>query len=496
MLLPSLVAFLLLRTVFWFVTFPNPDEAYYWLWGQHPGLSYYDHPPLHAWIQGGFTAVLGRSNFVLRLPNLLSNGLFFYTYYRIVQYLYGQNKQRYFWITVMLILASPLYFLFLALAWHDHWLITFSLIASYQFVRFLDSYLADGRGESRRLYGAAIALGLALLCKYNAVFVLAGFIATVLADARLRSLWRDQRIYIAGAIVVSALLPILLWNFSNHFQSFQYYFNRSVNTGGFSLKLSPFINFVLFSYLTVSPVNWFAFIRVLKRPDPKIQKFSVYPQLAFWVFILSTLALTVISLLSAALYYWNITAYLLLFPLAAAVFFPAPSPSPSPPLSRRPLFIGGQLYGLLFALVLVIHYSFLPLSALGSPTEDPDSRMLFGWEQVQVAIDREKGKLTQPFLVTSDYRSASALAYQLDNPDVMAVSDRIDQFDFWYDSDRPFKGRDAVIVIDDWHPILPEFLAQFERTTTPTTVPVTRFGVWIKNYYVLRGYGFKGGRVS
>ena len=27
---------------------PSPDEAYYWLWGQHPGLSYYDHAPFHA----------------------------------------------------------------------------------------------------------------------------------------------------------------------------------------------------------------------------------------------------------------------------------------------------------------------------------------------------------------------------------------------------------------------------------------------------------------
>ncbi len=51
-LLPFLIAFLVLRLVFWFATFPNPDEAYYWLWGQHPGLSYYDHPPLQAWIQG------------------------------------------------------------------------------------------------------------------------------------------------------------------------------------------------------------------------------------------------------------------------------------------------------------------------------------------------------------------------------------------------------------------------------------------------------------
>src|SRR5262245_33285905 len=26
------------------------DEAYYWMWGQHPELSYFDHPPLNAWM--------------------------------------------------------------------------------------------------------------------------------------------------------------------------------------------------------------------------------------------------------------------------------------------------------------------------------------------------------------------------------------------------------------------------------------------------------------
>jgi 4-amino-4-deoxy-L-arabinose transferase-like glycosyltransferase len=94
--LPFLLAFILLRLVFWFATFPNPDEAYYWLWGQHPALSYYDHPPLEAWLQGLFTAVLGRSTFVLRLPNLLSNAILFYTYYQIIRYLYSEKRQQSF----------------------------------------------------------------------------------------------------------------------------------------------------------------------------------------------------------------------------------------------------------------------------------------------------------------------------------------------------------------------------------------------------------------
>ena len=27
-----------------------PDEYYYWLWGQYPQWSYFDHPPMVGWI--------------------------------------------------------------------------------------------------------------------------------------------------------------------------------------------------------------------------------------------------------------------------------------------------------------------------------------------------------------------------------------------------------------------------------------------------------------
>ena len=91
LVLPTLIALGVLRLIFWLTTFPNPDEAYYWLWGQHPALSYYDHPPLQAWIQGLTTALLGQSFLTLRLSNLVSNGLIVLTYYRISQYLYGER---------------------------------------------------------------------------------------------------------------------------------------------------------------------------------------------------------------------------------------------------------------------------------------------------------------------------------------------------------------------------------------------------------------------
>jgi 4-amino-4-deoxy-L-arabinose transferase-like glycosyltransferase len=505
-MLPCLLIFILLRLFFWVHTFPNPDEAYYWLWGQHPDWSYYDHPPLHAWIQGAVTAILGRSLWTLRLPNLVSNGLLFYTYYRICQYLYRDRAGQTFGYVVLLILASPLYFLFLALAWHDHWLVTGGLISAYLFITFADGYIATGRGQSWRLYGAAIALGLSGLCKYNAVFIGIGFVATMIVDRRLHGLWRDRRLYMAIVLSLLILLPIFFWNISNDFQSVQYYVNRSVSTGSFGIKVSPGLNFILFSILMVSPVNFYAFIQVFwqyfqnylqesgsrnfkdKDKDKDIvdqaEVSSVYLTVAVWTCLLSTLCLTVIAFLSAGLYYWNITAYLLLFPLIPPLFWQRTGAP-----TRR--FRVGQGYGLLFAVLLVVHYSVFPLSALVSPDADPDSRMLWGWEQVAAAITHQAKDLgDRPRMITTDYRSASALAYQLNQKNVEVISDRIDQFDFWQSEAQVARlsTRPAILLADDWHPFDAKFRSRFDHISAVTTVPITRWGHWIKNYYLAIGY--------
>lgn len=477
-----LTVLLLLRGFFWLATFPNPDEAYYWLWGQHPGLSYYDHPPFHAWVQGLFSAVLGSSYLTLRLPNLISNGIFFYTYYWLVRDLYGEKSQPIFWLVVLLVLTSPLYFLFLALAWQDHWLITSSLVAMACFIRFLDGYLHDGRGKSWQLYAAGGAIALALLCKYNAVFVPLGFLAALVADRRLRPLLRDARLYAAAAIALTALVPIGLWNATHDWQSFRYYMNRSVSTGSFYLRFDSALGFLLISILTVSPFYAWGFWRIWQR---RRMLDSVYATVAFWIFAVSTGILTTIALVSTALYYWNITAYLLLFPLLPAIFQNGDRPDSSP----KP-WTPALGYGMLFAVLLVVHYSVLPLSALVSRDADPDSRMLFGWEAVAATVRQQQELGSHPALMTTDYRSASALAYQLGDRDVTAISPRIDQFDFWKNPNLT-PGNTAVIVSDEWHPLSDEIRQRFRRLSETTIVPIQKWGIWIKNYSIQKGYDYR-----
>lgn len=491
--LPFLVAFLLVRLVFWGLAFPNPDEAYYWLWGQHWGASYYDHPPFHGWVQGLFARMFGRSTGVLRLPNLLSNGILLATFWQICRYWYRDRTADYFWTVVLLLLASPLFFLFLAMAWNDHWLVTFAVLSSYAFIRFVDRYRIDGRGHSPWLYLSALTLGLAGLCKYTALLVGLAFLATLLSHRPLHRLFRDPRLYGAVAIALLPLIPILIWNLQNDFFSFRYYIDRNARASDFSINLFQPLVFLLLCGLILGPVHVWA-IWHWQRTRSAASPTTLYPTLALWLFTVSTLSFTLLSAVSVALYYWNILAYPLLFPLMAGVFLHDPRSGTTTPTKRFGFgtLRTGLALGWVAAAALVFHYTVIPIPPLVGGTADNDSAALYGWQDIAAAVQQQAEGLETPLLLTTDYRSASALAYALNRPDVWAISGRLDQFDFWYDA-ATMTGRDAVLLGETWHPICPAHLAMFERTDPPITVEVKRFGKPLQTYSIRRAYGFQAG---
>ncbi|ASC73079.1 hypothetical protein XM38_040410 [Halomicronema hongdechloris C2206] len=489
-----LTAMLGLRLLFWGLAFPNPDEAYYWLWGQHLDWSYYDHPPWQAWSQALSTALWGRSTWALRWPNLISNGLLLLGYWRINRYLYGYRGRERFWLTLMLLGASPLFFLFLALAWPDHWLVTFSVWAGYLWVRFLDGYLADGRGATWRLYGAAFSVGAAGLCKYTAVLVPLAGLALVVRERQCWPLLRDRRLYGAGAIALLCLSPILIWNLQHDFFSFRYYLDRSTTSTGFAIQPLQPLGFWLLSGLILSPLLAWRLWRTWRQPPPTTA--SLYGRFAGWLFGLSTGGFSLLALVAPVLYYWNILAYPLWLPLLAGAWLVRqdhvlPAKRASWPRS----LLVTQLLGLAAATLLVIHYTVMPLTAwLG--TADNDSAALYGWQSLARAVQAQAAQLSDgdqpPLWLTTDYRSAAALAYALNDPSVMALSGRLDQFDFWYDRDA-LQGRNAVLLGETWHPICPSHQAFFQQTSRPDSLTVERWGQPIQTYGLLRGTGFQAG---
>jgi len=68
------IAFFVLLAIKLYISVTAPpigDEAYYWIWGQKLGWSYFDHPPLHAWLLH-LASIFGWNLFGLRILTWLT----------------------------------------------------------------------------------------------------------------------------------------------------------------------------------------------------------------------------------------------------------------------------------------------------------------------------------------------------------------------------------------------------------------------------------------
>ena len=82
-------------------------------------------------------------------------------------------------------------------AFHDHLLLFFLIASAYFFHGFAGDW-EDGRADWRKLFAAAALLGLAVLTKYNGVFLGLGYAVWVLARPKLRPLLKTPQLWLAA----------------------------------------------------------------------------------------------------------------------------------------------------------------------------------------------------------------------------------------------------------------------------------------------------------
>jgi len=465
-----------LRVLFWLFAPPNTDEAYYWLWGLHPALSYLDHPPLHAWIQGLVQALLGQSRLALRLPAAATTLGSLWLVACMARRLSGGAPPSLALISAV-VLGSPLLLMMTSFAWQDHLLVFFVLLSASLFLEFFAEVAAGGRGATGRLIAAGAALGLAALAKYSAVFLGVGVAAVVLWDGRLRPLLRQGRLWLSALACLAILSPVAAWNAAYGLASFR--FRAAVHLS--HLAFLPFGAPALIgpTLLFLSPALALAMVAWLGRGTPAPGPYpSVHRRLALAVFAASSTFFLALSFFAWSLYYWNVVAYLLLLAPVASW------------LAARPRLLAAHLgYGVIAAAAMTVHGVVLPLSALVPGVQDDDSFEIYGWETIARAVreERRPGEV----LVADDYRPASHLAWALGSSEVVVLSKRPTEFDFW---SRPAlcPGDSALLLIDHREPMAPGLADRFARVELDRTISVVRLGVHLKDYQLWRAEGFRG----
>lgn len=145
-----------------------PDEAYYWEWGRHLSWSYYDHPPMTAWLISGATFFGKTAEVWVRLPAILLGLGLSGLSWLLGKKLFPESKDcsRYSVILVNLVLIFALGCIIIT---PDTPLVFFCTLTLYLI------YEATFNGKTLYWYLSGLTLGLALLSKYTAVLLVPCF---------------------------------------------------------------------------------------------------------------------------------------------------------------------------------------------------------------------------------------------------------------------------------------------------------------------------------
>lgn len=445
----------------------HPDEAYYWLWSRHPDLSYYDHPPLVAGFIG-LTTLGAQSELWVRLSGTLVVLLLSVLIWRLALQ---------FWRSVPVAAGSviafnayPLSGLGLMAITPDVPLFLFWFLAVYLYAQIMRT------GRAGLWYALGLAFGLALLSKYTAVLLVPCLLLHLALSAEGRRWLRTVHPYLALLLALLCFAPVLYWNATHGWVSFEFQLNHGL--GGRGLALAGLAEYLGGQLLLVGPVAWLlglhAALRGLYQRERHVR-----------LLIATTLPVVVFfgltSLRSVAGPNWPAYAYagwsLLLghYGLAGSSRL------------RRAGWLAAVLSSLALSLLAMLHarYHVLPLErwAPGLGTADA-TNALHGWRELGAALAQApQGALvlTPSHQLSAEiaYYSQGHLAVQTD------ATARPSQFNYW-PGPAGATDRTAMYVWIEGEASGPP-AGYYATPTAHRTLAVWRDGVLVRRYHLVTG---------
>ena len=461
----------------------SPDEAHYALYASHLDWSYYDHPPLVGWMQWAFLQ-LGGANVWMRMVPMIAWVLTAWGVMRLSDALYPQvSKSSVFGLRLdlLLLLLSPIPHLLGFALTPDALLMPLTC-----WVMWLTWQLCQSDNRSSQLFTwllLGLALGLSGLAKYTAVLLALG---VVLALCRYKG-WRwllQLGPWLAFAVALLCVMPVLYWNAVHDWASFVYQANHAAGSSAWrARKLLLYVVVVIISYGLVVP--W-ALKAVAKSKD-----ISRATKTSPGFFVASfglpgVLLLFYLSGRGSTLPHWIAPFFVALLPMVAAGLVVL--------MEKRLRLVRGVLA--LQAFICISMFSLMLTGGFSSENEKqaitapgvgvdeaPKNPFadLHGWSQAAEHGVRWTKEKNVPTLAVTNWTLASRIAWYARPMPVKVVDAHGDQFDIWFG--RFAAHEDAIWI--DWS--LMSFMppvgdTQFARCDVLENLPVRVAGRQIAHF--------------
>ena len=247
----------------------SADEAYYWVWSHKLQLSYFDHPPMVAWIfyLGHFLEPLGHA---VRWPAVILGHLTLLVGVDLIRHHISWDKTR---MWVYLVLFSPLLGFGSLVVTPDLPVVFFWTLSIWCALRALRT------GKAIDYLGFGAALGLGFCAKYHIVLFLPAFFLYLFFEKK----WKDVRWSLAPLTILTGLIfctPVLLWNYQNEFASFIFQFKHGLEKETYNPEWT--ISYLAGQLLIIFPLAAWAALRVRSIPELRWAPYFAWTPIVFF----------------------------------------------------------------------------------------------------------------------------------------------------------------------------------------------------------------------
>ncbi|MBI5237846.1 MAG: glycosyltransferase family 39 protein [Deltaproteobacteria bacterium] len=491
----TLVLVTLIHFIYLSVVPLSGDEAYHWEWSRHLDFSYYDHPPMVAWMIALSTFLWGTSLTTVRLPALFSMTLSFIFLYLLAREMF--EDKRVSTLAGILALFFPIYTIGSVLVTTDPPLGLFYTLFIYSF------YKAACRGKKAWWYVSGFALGGGMLCKFLAYMLAPAAFFFLLFSREHRKWFLRKEPYLALAVAAAVFSPVVFWNMTHDWSTFLFNFSRRHT--GVLIGLDHIGEYFAAQMIAASPVIFWvglgaiiwAGIRGIFRGDARL----------LFLFMFSALSLAFFGFVAAferVSLHWTAMAYFTLLIAVSALAYTAVK-------YRRALRIAIAL-GLALALLFDIAIHLVPLAPHiikyewtyskwpGGRISTKKLKEVFGWDEMGEAVSKTYKELSRErpaFIATPTYTMSGLVAFYTPGRPVVRWMglgyEGVNGLNYRYWDDFPsLKGQNAVFAASVLSDGRKEMLKRAFERVEETELPVYHDGVLMRKFLIFRCYNFSG----
>ena len=449
-----------------------PDETYYWEWSRRLALSYFDHPPMIAWLIRAGTTIAGHTALGVRLFPILAGVLAGWFVILAARRMGGAAAA----LNAALIFAlMPLSSAGLILATPDAPLFAASAACVYCVLR------APGAAHARSALSwwslAGLALGLAMMSKYTAALLALGVFVALVSLRDLRPQLAGAGPYLGVLVAVVAFAPVIVWNARHDWASVAFQLQHGLGGTGGSV-IGRELELLGGQLGLVTPILFVMMIVAAVRARGGTRALLAIAGAVVFAFFMYSATRRRVEANWPALAY--VTGIVLLAAHAAGTTW------------RKWMRAGIALAGVLTVVTYV--NTFMPILPVPA-RRDPVARAA-GWDVLAAEVHRIHGPRLpissyRTWVAANRYQETSELAFHLpDNPEVFSLNltTRANQYDFWPSFTDRAQPRDGLVLVADEvagsSPVVEALRPHFELVRRDSMVTLARDGDPVKYFRI------------